>query len=181
MSHQNLVHVTFIPRWCLHLYTFHLLTTTHSTCKFSIYLIGEKSDTVCYVSWLYIQWPHLNMLLDAEIYITVYIISSLVLRPPPLLPFNCIHSTQAEDSEKRVLWMQTGDLGMRLDNSQAPLQLLGHSLRPKPTPVWMHFQHSGNETNLPHINFTLTMIIHHSQLFYILLCVIVNTQNQITI
>ena len=59
----------------------------------SVYIWLVKS-LILYVVYLdCIQWPRLNMLVDAEIYITVYIISSLVLKPPPLLPFNCIHNS----------------------------------------------------------------------------------------
>ena len=115
------------------------------------------------------------MLLDADIYVTVCIISHLVPHCYLSIAFTIIHETRrpVKTGLLLLLWMQTGDLGTRLHYSQAPLHLLGHilsySLRPKTDPSVDHFQHSGNETSLlPHIKFTLTSLS-------IVLCVIVNT------
>ena len=137
----------------------------------SVYIWLVKSLTL-YLDCIYND--RTLMLLDAEIYITVYIISSLVLRPPPFLPFNWIHnSTQKWKTAKNGSSVYCECKQETREQGYIILRLLSSFwdiVQAQTNPSVDHFQHSGNETSLlPHINFTLTMIIHHSQFFCVLL------------
>ena len=103
---------------------------------------------------------HTLMLLDAEIYVTVYIISSLVPRPPPFLPFNCIHKSGRPAKNLPCIIVNANRRpGNEVTSFSGSSPGFGTHTSlvsdPKPTPVWITFSILGTR-----LAFSPTLSLH---------------------